>query len=106
MRFINVPVDYKGRQRRCRKGLRKAAEFLVEHYDAGIGFHEQVQRGYGLIFPNPSGLFIDHALSDDECLVYVAEYWRTMAWSRLPALILLPDGRDELQVKLVANGAR
>ena len=50
-------------------------------------------------------LAIDHALSDDECLGYVAEYRRAMAWSRLPALILLPDGRDEPQVKLVADSA-
>ena len=60
MRFTDVPVDYEGSQRCCREGFRKAAVFLVEQEHTGISLHEQVQRGQGKIFLNPSGFFIDY----------------------------------------------
>lgn len=46
----------------------------------------------------------DH-LSDEQVLQYVSDYRRAMAWSRLPALMLLPTGRSDLEPKLIADGA-
>jgi len=48
---------------------------------------------------------LDETLDDDGILTYVANYREKLAWSRLPALIRLPEGREELQEKLVADGA-
>ena len=48
---------------------------------------------------------LDETLDDDGILAYVANYREKLAWSRLPALIRLPEGREELQEKLVADGA-
>jgi len=48
---------------------------------------------------------IPDALSDEQATRYVDDYRVAMAWSRLPALLVLPDGRPDLQQKLIDEGA-
>lgn len=43
--------------------------------------------------------------SDEDLLKYVAEFRTHIAWSRLPALVLLPEGRPELEGILRDHGA-
>jgi len=44
-------------------------------------------------------------LNDQEILRYVADYRVAMAWTRLPAILLLPEGRRDLQKLLAEEGA-
>ena len=48
---------------------------------------------------------VDESLDDEDILKYVSDYRVAMAWSRLPALIRLPEGRETLKEKLQAEGA-
>ncbi len=49
---------------------------------------------------------LNDRLSDQELVEYIREARTAMYWSRLPALLLLPAGRDQLEEALVADGAR
>lgn len=50
-------------------------------------------------------LDLPERLSDEQVKNLVAEYRREMAWSRLPAVLLYPDARPELEELLRADGA-
>ena len=45
------------------------------------------------------------SMSDDQIVEYIREARKELAWSRLPALLLLPPSRDELEQKLIDDGA-
>lgn len=48
---------------------------------------------------------IDDALDDDEIIQFVDDARVAMAWSRLPALLFIPEGKPWLEEKLIAAGA-
>jgi type II secretory ATPase GspE/PulE/Tfp pilus assembly ATPase PilB-like protein len=48
---------------------------------------------------------MDGNLSDDELVAYIRQARIDMAWSRLPALLLIPQGHDTLEKALIADGA-
>ncbi len=49
---------------------------------------------------------LDENLKDTEILDFVQQARTALYWSRLPALLLLPPGRDKLEERLVADGAK
>jgi len=50
-------------------------------------------------------LDLPDSLDDEAILDYVSDYRVAMAWSRLPALLLLPEGRPDLENKIREEGA-
>lgn len=48
---------------------------------------------------------IDDALDDDAAIQFIEDARVAMAWSRLPALLMIPEGKPWLEEKLIAAGA-